>query len=183
MELSWGICVLITDQKRRRDIMKKALIFVTAVLCMISPLMMSGCGKQEKNEESIVQIANPFVEVKTLDEAIAGSGIDAVFPEELKSYEGKKISYVKGDFIQVIYGDEENNVYARKGKLTEDISGDYNVYKEIKEVMLSDIKATFKGENGMYYKVIWNTKTNSFSLSFSVPVDEETARDIMSQIR
>ena len=183
MELFWDICVLIIDQKRRRDIMKKALIFVTAVFCMISSLMMSGCGKQEKNEESLVEIANPFVEVKTLDEAIAGSGIEAVFPAELKGYDGKNISYIKGDLIQVIYGDEENNVYARKGKLMEDISGDYNVYKEIKEVQLSDIKAKFKGENGMYSTVIWNTKTNSFSLSFSVPGDEETARDIMSQIK
>ena len=88
MELFWDICVLIIDQKRRRDIMKKALIFVTAVFCMISSLMMSGCGKQEKNEESLVEIANPFVEVKTLDEAIAGSGIEAVFPAELKGYDG-----------------------------------------------------------------------------------------------
>ncbi len=163
--------------------MKRSLFVVIAACICLMGAFCSCARNEKKEEEPIAQIPNPFITADTIDEAVKGSGIDAVFPDSIPGYDGKSITYIKGEFIQVIYGGEEKNVYARKGVLTEDLSGDYNTYSDIKELELHDIKAELRGEKGMYSTAVWNTKTHSFALMFSEPVDEETIRDIMSQMQ
>lgn len=131
---------------------------------------------EEENSDSMLQIANPFMECEDLGEAAQIAGFDFIVPDvfrfgERTISEGRSIRAVRDDMIEVIYFagkeyDSDNEIIRlRKAKGTDDISGDYNTYPYEKTVDADGIKVTVRGQSENEITVaIWNADGYSYSI-------------------
>jgi len=123
--------------------MKKILLMLLLCLAVVS------CGKKDEVTDEVTEasttqaqdygVPNPFEIVDTLDEAakIAGFSLE-------KTHEGLRI---------------------RKAVGTDDISGDYNEYKEENIVKVGNLEVTEKGNDGNISVASWTDGTYSYSIN------------------
>lgn len=109
------------------------------------------------------QIPNPWQEYNTVAEAAEATGISFGDPEKLGSF---KVSYVQAmnGIIEVRYSDGSSEICVRKGEGTDDISGDYNVYKNVSEKQIGGNTVTIKGNGDGVNSVTWTDGTYSYSI-------------------
>ena len=152
--------------------MKKILLI--SVLC----LAIIACGKKEETKQETAettnviqkestQIPNPFVEVKNLDEASKIAGFTLEVPETYEDYKQQVIQAIENDMIEVIYLEEESGyegLRIRKAKGTDDISGDYNEYRNVETVKVGDYDVTEKGDEGNIFIATWTDGTYSYAI-------------------
>ena len=152
--------------------MKKILLM--SVLC----LAIIACGKKEEIKQETAettnviqkestQIPNPFVEVKNLDEASKIAGFTLEVPETYEDYKQQVIQAIENDMIEVIYLEEESGyegLRIRKAKGTDDISGDYNEYRNVETVKVGDYDVTEKGDEGNNFIATWTDGTYSYAI-------------------
>ncbi|WP_294728068.1 DUF4367 domain-containing protein [Fusobacterium nucleatum] len=152
--------------------MKKILLM--SVLC----LAIIACGKKEETKQETAettnviqkestQIPNPFVEVKNLDEASKIAGFTLEVPETYEDYKKQVIQAIENDMIEVIYLEEESGyegLRIRKAKGTDDISGDYNEYRNVETVKVGDYDVTEKGDEGNIFIATWTDGTYSYAI-------------------
>ena len=152
--------------------MKKILLM--SVLC----LAIIACGKKEETKQETAettnviqkestQIPNPFVEVKNLDEASKIAGFTLEVPETYEDYKKQVIQAIENDMIEVIYLEEESGyegLRIRKAKGTDDISGDYNEYRNVETVKVGEYDVTEKGDEGNIFIATWTDGTYSYAI-------------------
>ena len=135
------------------------------------------------NDDEIIGMPNPFVEYKTVDEAKKVLPFSAVVPSTtVKGYELENVSVLSNEMLQLIYenGDKEITYRVEKGR--DDISGDYNVYKDIKTVKVGDVEVKVrKSEETM--SAIWTNGDLTFSLYSNGNLTEKNITDIISSIK
>lgn len=167
--------------------MKKILLI--SVLC----LAIIACGKKEEakqeteettnvTQKESTQIPNPFVEVKTLEEAFKIAGFTLEVPETYEDYKKQVIQAIENDMIEVIYYDENSEhegLRIRKAKGTDDISGDYNEYKDGETVKVGDFEVTEKGSEGNISVAIWNDGTYSYAINVA---EASLTKDIITNL-
>jgi len=172
--------------------MKKILLI--SVLC----LAIIACGKKEEakqettettnvTQKESTQIPNPFVEVKTLEEASKIAGFTLEVPETYEDYKKQVIQAIENDMIEVIYYDENSEhegLRIRKAKGTDDISGDYNEYKDVETVKVGDFEVTEKGSEGNISVAIWNDGTYSYAINVAeASLTKDTIANLISNIK
>ena len=152
--------------------MKKILLMSLLCLAIIA------CGKKEETKQETAettnviqkestQIPNPFVEVKNLDEASKIAGFTLEVPETYEDYKQQVIQAIENDMIEVIYLEEESGyegLRIRKAKGTDDISGDYNEYRNVETVKVGDYDVTEKGDEGNIFIATWTDGTYSYAI-------------------
>ena len=129
-------------------------------------------------ETGTTQIANPFRDAQTIAEAENGTGFSFTIPDTIGDYTISSISYIPDMMIQVVYArSEDDTIMIRKGVGTDDISGDYYVYSDIRQEIVNENTLTVKGNDGMYSCVIWNDGTHTYSITSDRPMaaDDITA--------
>ena len=142
--------------------MKKILLMLLLCLAVVA------CGKKEEVTEEVTEasttqaqdygVPNPFEIVDTLDEAAKIAGFSLEAPTEYADY----------DMIEVIYFDAEKThegLRIRKAVGTDDISGDYNEYKEENIVKVGNLEVTEKGNDGNISVASWTDGTYSYSIN------------------
>ena len=153
--------------------MKKILLISLLCLAIIA------CGKKEEVKEEVAQATevtqpsdvgapNPFEIVDTLDEAAKIAGFSLETPTEYADYNSLVIQAIADDMIEVIYFDAEKThegLRIRKAVGTDDISGDYNEYKEENIVKVGDLEVTEKGNDGNISVASWTDGTYSYSIN------------------
>ena len=172
--------------------MKKILLM--SVLC----LAIVACGKKEEakqetaettnvTQKESTQIPNPFVEVKNLDEASKIAGFTLEVPETYEDYKKQVIQAIEDDMIEVIYYDENSEhegLRIRKAKGTDDISGDYNEYKDVETVKVGDFEVTEKGSEGNISVATWNDGTYSYAIDVAeASLTKDTIANLVSNIK
>ena len=172
--------------------MKKILLM--SVLC----LAIIACGKKEEakqemaettnvTQEQSVEVPNPFVEVKTLDEAYKIAGFTLEVPETYEDYKKQVIQAIEDDMIEVIYYDENSEhegLRIRKAKGTDDISGDYNEYKDVETVKVGDFEIIEKGSEGNISVATWNNGTYSYAIDVAeASLTKDTIANLVSNIK
>lgn len=136
----------------------------------------------DNNEEEIVGMPNPFVEYKTVDEAQKVLPFSAVVPSNVKGYELKNVSVMSNEMLQLIYKNGDKEITYRVEKGSDDISGDYNEYKDIKTVKVGDVEVKVrKSEETM--STIWTNGDLTFSLYSNGNLNEKDITDIISSIK
>ena len=167
--------------------MKKVLLISLLCLAIIA------CGKKEEakqettettnvTQKESTQIPNPFVEVKTLEEASKIAGFTLEVPETYEDYKKQVIQAIENDMIEVIYYDENSEhegLRIRKAKGTDDISGDYNEYKDVETVKVGDFEVTEKGSEGNISVAIWNDGTYSYAINVA---EASLTKDIIANL-
>ncbi|MBQ1407216.1 MAG: hypothetical protein IIY88_03685 [Eubacterium sp.] len=125
----------------------------------------------ESSAEGNMNMPNPWVECVTLEEAVKLAGFNMEVPAMIEGYSSNMIQAMKGEMIQVFYyagdpDDEESaNVLIRKGKGTDDISGDYNSYSEEKTLSLHGVDVYVGGVDGLIYKSTWTQDGYAYSIT------------------
>ena len=152
--------------------MKKILLISLLCLAVLS------CGKKEEVKEEVAEasttqaqdygVPNPFEIVDTLDEAAKIAGFSLEAPTEYADYNSLVIQAIADDMIEVIYFDAEKThegLRIRKANGTDDISGDYNEYKEVNVVKVGELEVTEKGNDGNISIATWTDGTYSYSIN------------------
>ena len=123
-----------------------------------------------------VQIPNPWQECASLEEAGKMAGFSFTAPETVDGYTEKYIAAIENDIAEVIFSKGDNDdasLYFRKGKGTEDISGDYNIYETVEQQIIGDRAVTCKGHDGLAYTAIWNDGTYSYAVMCNAGMNAE----------
>ena len=142
--------------------MKKILLMLLLCLAVVS------CGKKDEVTDEVTEasttqaqdygVPNPFEIVDTLDEAAKIAGFSLEAPTEYADYKSIVIQAIADDMIEVIYFDA-------KAVGTDDISGDYNEYKEENVVKVGELEVTEKGNDGNISVASWTDGTHSYSIN------------------
>jgi len=109
------------------------------ILILMVCLLLAGCSSTMQPPETtsetapVLQLANPWKDYPTLEEAEAACGLD--FPLEdvvADSYQAESYRVLNGELLEVTYRDDSFEVTVRmKAGEDDDISGVYAEYKEI----------------------------------------------------
>ena len=154
--------------------MKKLMIlFVAALLC----ISLAGCGEESTG------IPNPFVDYETMAQAADKCGFSLSLPQQLDVYSDRTIQVADNGMLQVIADCENDSVLVRKAPGSDDISGDYNEYAEVKTEQINGAEVTLKGSGGLVYTCVWTTGGYSYSISVDGGLPAETMAEIIGGIK
>ena len=129
-----------------------------------------------------VQIANPFVDYDTLEEAAAQTGFDLTVPETVEGYPERMIQVMDGSMLQVIWLNGDDRLFVRKAAGTEDVSGDYNVYSDVQTITVGEREVTLQGEAGAYSLATWLADGYTYAVMADVPMSAEALTALISGI-
>ncbi len=140
--------------------------------------------KDGVKDDDSVQIPNPFTEYKTIEEAKKALNFDAPVPSSvLDGYEIAYVSTLGNDFLQIVYEKGENEITYRVAVSNEDISGDYNVYKDVKTVKIAGNDVTVKQNvSDASFSDSQNATWKNGNLSFSVFSNAKISDDALSAL-
>ena len=132
--------------------------------------------------EAKTQIPNPFTEHKTVEDAKKAVSFSAPLPSVIP--EGYKLDYISTmdkDFLQLVYKKGDNEITYRTARGSEDISGDYNTYKDIRKVKIGNSDVTVR-KSGNTLSAFWSDGELSFSL-YSDGLSEKEFSGIIDSIK
>lgn len=154
----------------------KRIVLIALLLCAFV-VFLTGCASQSASGQSDVletesaKIANPIKEYDSLAAAEKAAGFPFTVPEGVEVDDTEYAQYywstIDKSLIEVRYGEDGDEVcYMRKAAKSadmEDISGDYNVYDDVKKVDIEledgrESTVTLKGKDGEYYLAVWDLK-------------------------
>lgn len=128
-----------------------------------------------------VQIPNPWQEYKTVSEAAKAAGFGFNAPEKIGKY---SVSYVQAmdGIVEVTYADGGSEFCVRKGMGTDDISGDYNTYKNISEKKIGSSTITLRSNGDGVNSAVWTDGSYSYSIYSGDELTAAFIEDIISSI-
>lgn len=128
------------------------------------------------------QIPNPFTEYANIDEAKKAISFEAGLPEKIPAgYEVAYVTTLSDDFLQVRYENAGKEINYRVAKGNEDISGDYNVYSDTKNVKIGDFDVTLRSGDGKI-SAIW-TKDNLSYAVYSDGIGEQEITELIASVQ
>jgi hypothetical protein len=124
------------------------------------------------NEPPVIE-NNNIVEVSSVEELSKTVGFEVVELGNLP-FEPESVVYTAywAEVAEIVYTSGEQTAVFRKGIGSDDVSGDYNSYELTSEISVNNIKATLKGDGGIYTLAIWTDSEFAYSLSLSEGVGE-----------
>lgn len=128
------------------------------------------------------QIPNPWQEYKTVSEAAKAAGISFSVPEKLEGYKVSHVQAMDG-IVELRYSNGSNEIRIRKGKGTNDISGDYNVYKNVSEKKIGGNTVTLKGNGDGVSSATWTDGTYSCSIFSENELTNKLVESIVAAMR
>ena len=123
-----------------------------------------------REESGFVGMANPWAEAASAAEAAQGAGLDGfTIPEIFGCFSGEPTAaflYMDG-MAEAILDEGDDHLLLRKGLGSEDISGDYNIYPEERDINWKGLTIHCRGEEGCVRTAWWSFGGNAFALSFN----------------
>ena len=143
----------------------------------------AGAEEPEAPVENGAELANPFVDYATLEEAEEAAGFTLKLPERVKGYPEQTVQLMSGKMLQVIYRNgHDSRVVVRKAAGEDDVSGDYNSYSDELTCIAGGHEVTLKGNEGTVSLAVWTRNGYSFAVCFDEPAELESAAAIIEQI-
>lgn len=134
-------------------------------------------------DNNSVQMPNPFTEYDTTEEAEKAISFKPVYPSYLPSgYKADEVSTMEDNFLQVFYKNGDKEICYRMAMGNDDISGDYNVYDDVKEAEINGLNVTIR-RNGETASAIWTKDDNTFSVYSNSDISMEEIVKIISSIK
>ena len=109
---------------------------------------------------------------------------DAKVPSNIPSgYKVDYISTLSNDFLQIGYKNGDNEILYRMAKGSDDISGDYNEYKNIENKKVGDYSFIIRGnESGKAANLLWTDGKYTYSLYANPEVGTDALMSIADTI-
>lgn len=154
-----------------RNITAAAACIAILLVCTFAWPKLAGPGEQGTGES--VSIANGMLEVNSIDELSAAVNFPVNEVTGLPfSIENEVYTSYWGEMAQIEYTGEGETAVFRKGTGTDDVSGDYNVYSNVKEITAGSNTVTLKGNTERFTLASWTDGTYSYSLDISCGMEE-----------
>ena len=134
--------------------------------------------------EDSTQIRNPFIEYKTVDDAKKALSFNAKIPAKLPG--GYKLTYVstlQNEMLQLVYEKEGKEIMYRTEKGSDDISGDYNVYKDVKTEDIGGREVTVKGDGTSANTAVWQDEKEAYSVYSQNGIAKEEIKKIVEGVK
>lgn len=155
-----------------RNITAAAACIAILLVCTFAWPKLTGPGEQGTEES--VAIANGMVEVNSIDELSAAVNFQVNEVSGLPfNVENEVYTSYWGEMAQIEYTGEGETAVFRKGTGTDDVSGDYSVYSNVKEITVGANTVTLKGENNVFTLAVWTDGEYSYSLDISSGLSED----------
>ena len=143
-------------------------------------------GLTEAGGQAGAMVGNGMVEVDSLAELSKSIGFSVLEVKNIP-FEVTSTVYTNGwnEFAQVEYQGESQDeaVLFRKARGTDDISGDYNVYSDVKEITVNEVSVTLKGDEGQYKLAIWQQDGFAYSLSYEPGGSENVFVEMIQSVQ
>ncbi|MBP3892771.1 MAG: hypothetical protein J6D34_01880 [Atopobiaceae bacterium] len=172
------------------------LVLMLTMALAVAPLAACGSSTSESNDQSQQQpveekapeaeeasaeaegqtgMANPFVDCSSASEAAQIAGFGVTFPEAVPGYSERVYQAVEGEMIQCFYRQGDVSVLIRKAKGSDDVSGDYNEYPQVKTTTVRDAEVTEKGKDDLVYVATWTRD----GFSYAIDADEGLSAEVI----
>ncbi len=166
--------------RKMRHITAAAACIAILLVCTFAWPKLTGPGEQGTEES--VAIANGMVEVNSIDELSAAVNFPVNEVTGLPfTVENEVYTSYWGEMAQIEYTGEGETAVFRKGMGTDDVSGDYNVYSNVKEITVGANTVTLKGETDMFTLAVWTDGEYSYSLDVSKGLSEDEWSEIIQK--
>lgn len=132
-----------------------------------------------------MQIANPWSEFDTLEEAEADAGVEITLPESYQGFNHRIYRSMHRQMIEVIYQDADGRegFRIRKSRDFGDISGDYTRYDQEKTLEIGDRFVVTRGNGDAISVARWGNLSLNLSYAICVAEDQHfTENDIRSLV-
>lgn len=132
-----------------------------------------------------VQLANPFTDCNTLEDAQKTAGFALTLPETVGDWVTQTdIQAMQDSMIEVVFtGANDQTLRIRKGLGSDDISGIYTQYSNVKDLSVGNNTVTVKGNDNTINLAVWNDGEYAFSLYSSSGLSEEEIVPLISAIQ
>ena len=141
-------------------------------------------GKKVSIDEIKTGISSPIEEFKTIEEAQNVLDFNVTFPKEIPSqYDIEYISTISKELFQICYTDGKDEVLYRMGQDVNNISGDYNNYKNNNIVEIDDKKIKLSGNDDFIKLATWNVNDMSYSISSSNGISKDEMINIIKSVK
>lgn len=169
--------------------------FITIIFFAVMALSFVACStnfplKDNHQKQTSVkndQIANPYANCKTIADAEKLAGFNVTVPENIsEGYIQKLIQVIEKDMVQIFYENGDKKILIRKARGNENISGDYNEYKENNAVIVGNRKVLTRGNDGKVNTAAWVDGEYNYSITANLEktgLEATTINDIVSSIR
>ena len=175
--------------------MKKTTVTLL-VLALAATLGIAACSGQTSTtneatgseattteDEPILNMANPWLDFTTLEDAEADAGFEMTVPATIDGYKLAVYRSMAGDMLEVRYtaGEEEVNVRKSHDTYDGDNSGVYGDYKT-KTAEVNGATVTVHTQDGTPYIATWTVDGYSYSVYASAGMDEAALLDIVAAV-
>lgn len=165
-----------------QDYKKYISIAACLMVCIAGTLLIPNLMKVEQDPP--LQVVPDIVEYTSTRELSSSVGFEVKdvknIPFEVE--EIKYISYWK-ELAEIIYSGDDNTIIFRMSEGSDDNSGDYNEYEEVKSYSIDDYTVTLKGSNGLYNLAVWSDGSFSYSLELDVALSETDLGHMIQSIQ
>ena len=178
--------------------MKELIIFLVFLMCVT----LSACGAQknatteavtevttEASSEANMNMANPWTDCSSLDDAAKIAGFEMTVPDSVDGYPNTFIQAMQDNMIQVFFSDKDmdatdrSDVLVRKGAGTDDISGDYNDYSQTESAEMSGMNVTLRGNDNKIFNVTWNSDGYSYAIVSDKGLERDDVEAIVGAVK
>lgn len=131
-----------------------------------------------------VQIVSGVVECPCIDKLSETVGFK-VSQVQMFPFKVEQVKYVSywGKLAQITYSKEGNTLAFRMSVGSEDNSGDYSEYGNIKTISTGNLAVTLKGQEEIYKLAIWYTNGYSYSINVSNGISQEEMVKIVESVQ
>lgn len=163
--------------------MKKRFTAIAAIAAVA--VLAGGCATSASVVSSEAMKADPWVELKTLEEAEESVGLELVVPDmsEYGSEEVYRVCEALTELEIQYYDGDDLAAYIRKAEDNGDISGDYQEYAYSEEIEAGDKTAEIKGDSEDSVKLaIWHDGDMAFCIGVTNGVSVDTMSKLISGV-
>lgn len=165
--------------------MKEIILLVISAALALNPITNGSIVIPDTAVEgNHAQIANPFTDCDTLEEAAQTAGFPLSAPDSISGgFSERVIRAVKDTMIEVIYYNETDKICIRKATGSEDISGVYTKFDETTSVQVNKLEVTLKGNNGKITTALWTYDGYTYAITAtSDGMDKESVIRLIKEI-
>ena len=165
--------------------LKKHLSVAACFVVLLVGAFVAGnmTGILQPNNPAVLNPGDGIAEVGTLEELSAHVGFEV---EELTGlpFEVTETTYTVywQELAEIVYSGVGQTATFRKSVGSEDNSGDYNAYANIKNIQIGSLTVTLKGNGDEYTLAIWSADGYAYSIGLSNGISELEWYDFISEV-
>lgn len=127
--------------------------------------------------------ANPFLTCGTMEEAAGVAGFSLDLSRTPLRDQVSAIRAAESGVIEVVCTGEQGRLTIRKGTGTEDLSGDYTPYPQVRTEMLEGSSVTMKGSGGKIMVATWSSGDYTYSVRTDEGLEPDALLELAAGIR